>query len=226
MPPEGLAALADVRAVPGVMVLQQRTRTWVRWEAGDERVVRRLLPVPGVILYSFREGQWYRLGGHLPAFEVVSEWDFQPLHDVLFPAPVQPLAPQVGPWDKITLYLRPDTQPRPTTAMICPLQELLAWMDTVPSCRLAKLQAARNGASIFVLGPRLPLPPSAQRLWGDTVLKPLGHCLEPDLPEGVVREALNLMEEEFLIVTVGGAEVLCSSDLRALNRASVRLAMR
>src|ERR1700733_12997959 len=91
LPPEGLAALAEVRAVPGVTVLRQSAATWVRWEAGDERVLRCVLPVPGVALYSFRDGHWYRLGGHVPAFEVVAEGDFQPLHQVLFPAPVQPL---------------------------------------------------------------------------------------------------------------------------------------
>src|ERR1019366_2392722 len=209
LPPEGLAALAEIRAVPGVMVLRQSSRTWVRWEAGDDRVLQRVLPVAGVALYSFRQGHWYRLGGHLPAFEVVTEGDFQPLPQVLFPAPVQPLAPQAGPWSKITLGLRPEVQPRSTAAMICPLQELLAWMDAIPSCRLTALQGARNGASIFVLGPRLPLLPSAQRLWGETVLKPLGFCLEPDLPDRVVCECLNLTDEEFLIITERGADVLC-----------------
>ena len=226
LPPEGLVALTEVRAVPGVMVLHQSTQTWVRWEAGDERVLQRVLPVPGVALYSFREGHWYRLGGHLPAFEVVAEGDFQPLAQALFPAPVQPLAPQAGPWPKITLALRPEAQARPTTAMICPLKEFLLWMDAIPSSRLTALQAARNGASVFVLGPRLPLLPSAQRLWGDTVLKPLGSCLEPDLPEPVVRECLDLSEEDLLIITEKGADVLCRSDLRPLNRASLRLAMR
>jgi len=155
----------------------------------------------------------------------VDAGDFQPLHQVLFPAPVQPLAPQARPWSKITLSLRPNAQPRPTTAMICPLQELLAWMDSIPSCRLAAMQSARNGASIFVLGPRLPLLPSSQRLWGNSVLKPLGFCLEPDLPEPAVRECLNLSEDDLLLLTDLGAEVLCRSDLRPLNRASLRLAL-
>ncbi len=226
LPPEGLAALAAVRAVPGVMVLQQAARTWVRWEAGDEQVLRRLLPVPGVTLYSFREGHWYRLGGHLPAFEVVAEGDFQPLSQILFPAPVQSLAPQAGPWSKITLTLRPEAQPRPTTAMICPIHELLVWADAIPSCRLTALKAARSGANILIRGPRLPLLPSAQRLWGDTVLKPLGFCLEPDLPEPVVRECLRLTEDDLLIITARGADVLCLADLLPLSRASLRLAMR
>jgi MoxR-vWA-beta-propeller ternary system domain bpX2 len=226
LPLSGLAALAEVRAVPGVMVLCQATRIWVRWEAGDEGVLQRVFPVPGVVLYSFRGGHWYRLGGHLPAFDVVAEGDFQPLHAVLFPAPVQPVAPRAGPWSQITLALRPNAQPRRTTAMICSIQQFMAWADAIPSCRLTALNAARNGASIFILGPRLPLLASSQRLWGDSVLKPLGSCLEPDLPEPIVRECVKLAEDELLIITERGADVLCRSDLRPLNRARLRLAMR
>jgi len=226
LPPEGLVALADVRATPGVMVLVQPTRTWVRWEPGEERVLQCVLPVPGVALYSFREGHWYRLGGHLPAFEVVTEGNFEPLHHAMFPSPVQPLVPQVGPWGQITLALRPEAGARPTTAMICSLQDLMAWADAIPSCRLSTLQAARNAETIFVRGSRLPLLASSQRLWGNMVLKPLGFCLEPDLPERVVRECLNVTDEELLIFTVRGVDVLCRSVLRPLSRASLRLAMR
>lgn len=226
MPLEGLAALGEVRTAPGVMVLRQPTRTWVRWEAGDERVLQRVLPVPNVVLYAFRGGRWYRLGGHLPIFDAVTEGNFQPLCHVLFPAPVQPLASPNGPWAKIDLCLRPDGRPQPTSAMICLLQDLVHWMDAIPSSRLAALQGARNRDRTFVLGPRLPLLPFSQRLWGDTILKPLGFRLEPDLPDRVVHECLNLTEENLLIIVEGQCDVLCRSDLRPLNRASLKLAMR
>ena len=51
LPPDALAALADVRAVPGVMVLRQAERVWVRWEAGDERILVALnmAPEPGAV---------------------------------------------------------------------------------------------------------------------------------------------------------------------------------
>ena len=225
LPPEALATLAEVRAVPGVMVFAQSEPIWVRWEAGDERVLQRVLPIPGVALYAFRDGHWYRHGSHLPAFEVVTEGDFEPLHQVLFPASMQPLAPQAGPWPKLTLALRPDATAQPTTALICPQLELLAWTDTIPSCRLSTLQAAHNGENILILGPRLPLLATSQRLWGNTVLKPLGYCLEPDLPERAVRACLNVADEELVIFTERGADVLSLSDLRPLNRASLRLAV-
>ena len=45
VPSEHLADLADLRAVPGVLALCQPEHTWLRWEAGDERVLQRVLPI-------------------------------------------------------------------------------------------------------------------------------------------------------------------------------------
>src|SRR5262245_60548492 len=93
LPGDRLGALADLRAVPGVSVLLEQEHIWVRWERGDERVLRALLPIPGAILYAWRDGVWQRAGARLPAFDVPAGGDYRPLHDVLFPASVQPLPP-------------------------------------------------------------------------------------------------------------------------------------
>jgi len=51
-----------------------------------------------------------------------------------------------------------------------------------------------------------------QRLWGNTVLQPLGYCLEPSLPERGVRECLNVTDEELLVFTERGPDVLRLAD--------------
>lgn len=225
LPPETLPALADLRAVAGVMVRLAPDRLWVRWESGDEQVLACLLPLSGLVLYEFREGRWYRLGGHLPAFEIATEGDFLRIHQVIFPAPMQTIPSRPGPLSKISLSLRPDPRPRPTTAMICPLSDLLAWTDAIPTCRLGQLQCARNGSNVLVIGSRLPLFATSQRFWGEAILLPLGFRLEPDLPERLLRVCLDLSATELAIVTEAGIDVLDRSELTRLNRASLRLAM-
>ena len=70
LPAEYLAALAELRASPGILTLQHGDKIWVRWEGSDDAVLQRLLPIPGVVLFDWREGRWYRFGSALPAFEV------------------------------------------------------------------------------------------------------------------------------------------------------------
>ena len=224
LPRDGLAALGPIRAVQGVMVLVQSTRVWVRWEAGNEQVLRVILSAPDVALYAYRDGYWRRLGCHLPSFDIAAEHEFRPLHQILFPTPVQPLAPRDGCWQTIKLRLRPDDRTRNTSAMICRQQELLAWADGVPVSRLTVLQAATNRTNLLVLGPRLPLLPSSQRLWGETILKPLGQCLEPDLAESAVHECLDMADDELAIITKRGGDVFSRSVLRPVTRAMLRLA--
>ncbi|HZZ81756.1 MAG TPA: hypothetical protein VFE62_24860 [Gemmataceae bacterium] len=217
--PECLPALAELRAVPGVTVLCLPERLWVRWQAGAERVLQCVQALPDAILYSYRDPHWYRLGAHLPTFDMPDARAYTPLHQVVFPAPVQPIGPGASDWAKANLSLHPDTLARATTAMICQLSQLSAWADTVPSCRLHDLRGARNGANILVIGERLPLVPDAQRLWGTSILLPLRFRLEPDLPEALVRGCLNLGEDEILLVLSAGMEVVRRADLTPLNRA-------
>lgn len=226
LPSDGLAGLATLRAVPGVLVCDAPSRIWVRWEAGDARVLQHILPLPGAVLYSHRGGLWYQVGRHLPAFEVLTDGEFLPLHQVLVPSPVQPIAYPGGTWTRGTLSLRPERHSKPTSAMICSLHDLLGWAESTPSCRLKTLRAAYQGGKVFVLGSRLPALPSTQRFWGERVLVPLGYRLEPELSERLVRECLAVSDDELLIVTEHGADVLRHADLRPVSRAVLRLATR
>jgi MoxR-vWA-beta-propeller ternary system domain bpX2 len=195
-----LADLAEIRCVPGVRVALAGDRAWVRFEAGDERVVRRVLPIAGVRLYRRRDGCWFPHGQFLPAFEVPENLDGQPLHQVLTPAPVQPVTAAQPVLRPVPLALVPDDRPRPTTAMTCDLADLAAWADTVPSVRLATLRAAYHQGRVLLLGQRLPLLASGERFWGVRVLVPVGQRLEPALPEGALGAALGLLADDFILV--------------------------
>src|SRR6476660_8106204 len=91
LPREALARLAPLRCEPGVQLAQTADRVWVRWELGNEHVLRAVLPLHDGALFAFRDGAWHRFAEALPAFDFPARLDFQPLAHVLFPAPVQPL---------------------------------------------------------------------------------------------------------------------------------------
>src|SRR4051794_34003222 len=56
LPLAALPALADLRRDPDIRVAVVGARAWVRWEAGDESVLRRVLPLRGVELFAQHEG--------------------------------------------------------------------------------------------------------------------------------------------------------------------------
>ena len=224
IPAEELAALDEVRVVQGVEVYQQQEKIWVRWESRSEAVLACMLAIPGVVLYAWRDGRWRRPGAVLPAFDVPAHAKYQPLHQVLFPAPVQPLSANKvdRPPDHVRLSLLSDHRPRPTTAMLAAAGEILAWADSVPSFRLSQLLAARSGQEVLLLGNRLPPVLSGQRFWGKTILLPLGTRLEPDLPEQMVADALGLDEDHLLLVREAGEQVIPREVFQPLHRAGLR----
>ena len=224
LPAEALAVLAGLRASPGIDVALAGGRAWVRWEAGDEEVLRRLLPVRGVELYVRRDGHWHRFGRHLPALAFPRALEYRPLHQVLFPAPVLPVPARPADLRPLRLTLVPDDRPRPATALECGLADLARWADAVPESRLAALRVAHRGGRVLLLGERLPEVAAGRRYWGEVLLVPLGYRTDPDLPAAAIREALGLAQEELLLLDEGRAEVVPAPVLRPLTRAGLLLA--
>jgi len=219
-----LAALAEVRCVRGVRLALAGDRAWLCWEAGDEQVLRRVLPIPGVHLYLLRDNCWFRHGHHLPAFEVPADLDYRPLYEALTPAPVQPLPAPLWQGTPVMLTLVRDDCPRPTTAVACALAAMAAWANKIPEARLAGLRAAHWQGRVLLMGTRLPLSPSGERFWGERVLVPVGSRLEPLLPERVVHRALGFSEEQLVVIRADKVEVLPRSELQPVTRAGLRLA--
>jgi hypothetical protein len=222
--PEYLGVLAELRCLPDVRVRVARDQAWVYWPGGDEQMVQRLLPVPGVVLFHQRGEAWYRFGHLLPTQEVPAA-DGQPLSLAITPAPVSPQVPGEEPLSPVRLHLVPSEQVRPTTAMICALADLAAWAESVSGIRLASLEAVYRDGEVLLRGAKLPVFARGERFWGDDVLVPLGWRVEPDLPSSAVREALAL-DDEIALVRADGFEVLPRDILQPLTRVSIRLAGR
>jgi hypothetical protein len=229
IPREQLTLLAEVRCLPGVQVVPKEDRAWIHWDAAEARVLRVLLPVPGVQLYVRKNDNWFQAGRELPAFDVPDELESRSLAGVLLPNPVEILPSPSGELRPVWLRLIPDHQPREATACLCTVVELQHWADTVSSWRLAALAAATCGERVLVLGKQLPLfgsaaaRPTASRFWGDRVLIPIGFRPDPLLPEQTLAEAAGLQDVEILLWSERGAEAIAKAICQPLTRAQIKL---
>jgi hypothetical protein len=226
LPEESLPALAALRDQQDITVTLVHGRAWVRWPAGDEAVLRAVLPVSGVQLYVQHAERWHRYGRYLPVFDFPTDARYRPLHQLLTPAPIRPLPPLANHHEPVEVQLVADVRPRPVTALRCSSRDLQRWADQVPSCRLERIQAACCDGRLLLVGSSLPPlgGGEGERFWGETVLLPLGQRADPELPANAIREALGIADDELLLLTAAGAEVIARSALRPLTRAQIRMA--
>jgi hypothetical protein len=221
-----LVALADLRGATGIQVILAGDRAWVRWEPEDERVLRRVLAVPGVELYDRRDGAWYPHGRSLPEFGVpLDSTEMLTLDRAITPLPIQPTMPSHAGLEPLSLRLVRDPQARPASALRCRLVDLVDWVDTATTAQLLALLAARDGERMMLLGQGLASIGVGEKFWGDRVLTPLGFRPEPALPESALLGALGVIEGELLVIEADGCEVVPRDAFRPLSRAGFRLAL-
>src|SRR5258707_7355970 len=91
IPLAGLPALAGLRCDSRVKVTVTGERAWLYFPAGDESVLRCILPLSQVQWYERRGGSWYHPGRHLPVFGVPDGSAGQRLDRVLIPSPIEPV---------------------------------------------------------------------------------------------------------------------------------------
>jgi MoxR-vWA-beta-propeller ternary system domain bpX2 len=242
IPIEALPALAELRRQPGIYVSIDRAKAWIWWEASSDQMrellVRAILPTAGAELFTRRNGRWYRLGEHLPAFDVPagdSAGRFA-LHRLVLPAPLAARRPAGEPLRPRALCVVRDQSglERPASAVACGAHVLAAWADRATSMELALLQAVcapesdgrttRNRFLLLSTAGRLPLLPQSVRYWGRDLLVPLGYRVDPDLPESAIRRAAAADSSELLLFEDGAFERIPRALFRPVSRAAIRLA--
>lgn len=223
LPTAALAGLAEVRCAEGIQVIAEGEACWLRWPPGSDDVLRAVLPLPGAVLYVERGGRWYRFGSRLPT-DGPPAAAAQRLDRVVLPGRVEPVAPGAGPWEPVALRLVRDDVPRVACAVQGSLAALQAWADGVSAVRLATFRTAVDGATVLLVGPRLPLLADSTRFWGRRVLVPLGFRPEPALPESALADVLRLGGEDVALLRGDGVDVVPARALRPLTRAGLRLA--
>ena len=236
-----LPVLAELRGHGAIRVLMAGEVAWVSWEPGSElmqeMLVRRILPLTGAVLFTEREGCWYRMAEHLPRFDVPADdgSDWPPLERTIFPEPVETTRPH-GCWhDPVRIRLVRDraTAPRPASALRCTPDTLAAWAERATTAALVALHGAwiRPGSAggphglVLVTGAAqsLPLLEGGVRFWGTDLLLPLGFRAEPDLPHSAVRRAAGATDDELAVLDEHGIEVVPRAVFKPLSRAAVRL---
>jgi hypothetical protein len=225
LPAVALARLAPLRVHAGIRIHLANDRAWLWWTPGDDEVLQRVLALHGANVFVSRGGQWFRPGQHLPAFEVPPDNEARPLAHVLTPEMVQAEfgRPSVVP---LTLGLVREDRPRAATALCCSLSALSDWADQATSRQLAALEAIHEGDRVLLRGGRLPSFSTGERFWGRGIWTPLGFRPEPDVSEGVLREALDLQTDDIALLSASGFEVLNARLFQPLTRAGIRLAVR
>jgi hypothetical protein len=241
---EDLRVLADLRGRVEIHVAVRGDQAWVFWEPGTaplpDVLVRRLLPLPGVEMYTRRDGTWYRVGAHLPAFDVpmAEEAGSLPLERIVLPQPMTAIPPRGGAPGPLSLRLVRDSlcRPRPASGVLCSMARLASWAEDATTERLAALRAAwtagpeggPDAPEVLVLGdPRaLPAVPEGMRFWGVELLVPLGFRPDPELPEPALRCALGAGPDDLVLLLGQDHERIPRAAFRPLSRAAVRLARR
>jgi hypothetical protein len=239
---EDLRVLADLRGRVEVRVRVVGGWAWVSWEPGTEPMpevlVRRLLPLPGVEMYTRRSGAWFRWGARLPAFEVpLGEGsEGTPLERIVLPKPMTALPPSGVAASPVSLRLVRDSRgrSRPASGLLCSLARLAEWAEDVTSERLAALQAAWSAGpeagsedrDVLVLGAPGTLPelPDGLRFWGVALLVPMGFRPDPDLPEPALRGAVGAGSDELVVLHGPDSERIPRAAFQPLSRAAIRLA--
>lgn len=223
---EDLAALADFRVDSGIRVVAAGDRVLARLPQGTSEAVERLLAVRGAELFVESLGGWYRLGDRIPAFDINWNEDQSiPLAQVLLPGFVRAELPSAIDPVAIAFRLVPCIEPRPTSALICSIENLAAWADDSPTVAIERLRGAVSRRRAFVVA-TVGTPPAiveAERYWGERLLIPLGRRPEPNFNEDILVPLFNLGDDRAIVREDGFERIPCSA-IRPLSRASIRLA--
>ena len=203
---------------------------WVFWEAGDDRVLRAVLPVEGVELYEKQGDDWHRAGRRMPSFGVVPGGEAIPLARAVTPEPFSAEDPDGGVLMPRPIRLVKGGRARPATASLCPLAELGRWAETATTRQIEALRGVLRGPSALVIGPNLPAWPGSERYWGGRLLVPMGYEVRPSLPESTLVEALGDPIRDLLRLIPGdegdvSVEAIPLGAFRPLTRAGIRLSL-
>ena len=195
--------------------------------------------MPGVELFTERDGRWYRWGEHLPAFGVQVPDDSRgvPLERILLPRPVSAQRPESLRPERMRVGVVRDQrcESRSATALCCRLSELLRLGragDFGTVRRLAGRLDRRVGwsnrakpKSWFSAGTgRCRRREAGVRFWGTDFLVPLGFRMDPDLAEPALKSVVGAGPDDLVVLRPDGFELIAQAIFKPLNRAGVRLA--
>jgi hypothetical protein len=221
-----LVALSPLRNRPNIRINLQKDTAWVRWSADGGDLIRCLLPVPGVEFFTCRSGTWFRFRSLLPTTETPPEGNGISVAAVLVPSSIEPVQPDTIVLTPVQLSVVRCSEPRPTSALVCSIQDLQKWADMATTAEISMVKGARADGIAILLGSHLPSIFRATRYWGDEVFVPIGFRPEPDLPAAALRMVVGTEADELVFLDDEGVRVVPRKAFEPLTRAGIRLALR
>ena len=225
LPASRLDALGPVRNRSDVLIVPAGDAVWVRWTGSHADVVRCLLPVPDVELFTTRDGQWFRFGRRVPVADRPPGGEGRSIAGLLVPGPIVPVPASTAPVEPVALTLARSADPKPVTALTCELAALRGWADAATTAEIRAVRGAVSGSRAILRGSKLPSIPGATRYWGESVLVPIGFRADPDLPAELIRAAVRAGDDELVLLGETGAELVSVAVFEPLTRAGLRLAL-
>ena len=194
-----IASLDPLRLGTGIDLCEHDGGLWLRGSGETPRAV------PWAVRYELHDdGDIREPGRHLPAGRLPSG-PWRPLAEALR---IVPLAAANGGFapSPITLSLAPCAGHREPAMIELSADEWLAYAETAPAIRLARLRFARTDAGrVFVTGKPLPSLPGARFVVCEGIATPAGFTWAPPVAAAAVRSALRLGDGETVAFFHGGA---------------------
>jgi hypothetical protein len=199
---------------------------WIRGAALDDsldRAIHRLAPLTRYHLGD--DGDLIATGNLLPERKL-PEARWLPLPSLLQadrPTAALPAAPPA----RVGVTVVPSAAQRPAAMLRVSMSAWVAYAESAPVARLARLRFAATSDQALVAG--APLPPLAgMRLWeSGGIILPCGFALSPPVDAATLRRALALGAEDVALFNEDGTWELVPADAFVpARRSAVRLTAR
>lgn len=225
IPAADLVCLTPLRTRPDIRVRVAEGVAWLSWTTSRDDAIRELLPRSTAEFFTTVEGRRFRLGSRLPTGDAPPDGEARPLATVLLPSPATLSGPDAWNSPNVALRLVRCDTPRPTVALVCPLEALRDFADRATTAEIAGVSGLLSGDRAVLFGEKLPSVTGAVRFHGTGLLIPLGFKLHPQLSDAIVRSAAGIADGDALLLTESGIESIPRARAEPLTRAGLRLAI-
>ncbi|MCC6460562.1 MAG: hypothetical protein IT260_08840 [Saprospiraceae bacterium] len=218
------AALAPLRAQPGLQAARLEGAVWLRGDAAEPQVPVAVRQLPARCRYWLQEKDLLFLPGALTPERRLPVLDWAPLTEFLpVSLPVSALPARLP--DALPIRLRASGRAEKSAALLSDWAEWATYAHTAPATRLLPLRfAASARQQALILGE--PLPPLRGReywLQGNLLL-PCGFDFEyPVLAELIQAKYLSALVEYLLFDETGNWEELEAGCLVSAHRSAIRM---
>ena len=224
VPRESATAIARVRPMRGLEILEQRDSLWLRgdWESDD--LNRQLHLVPGGRwLAVLTDGQTVPEGKLVPLGQVPSG-TWTPLAQwlqVTLPAPAQAAPQSVTP---VSLKLVPSAHVRESTLLETSLTDWWRFVETAPQWRIdCWTFVASPDGRVMVRGLPLPPIPGVQWVIEECLAVPAGYSWSPALDALALQQLLGLTAGDLaLLRPAGSLDRIAAEEWTVASRCAAR----